>query len=40
MTMFSGHSMELGILVEGRAARVIANVVRAVTKVAQPIPLR
>jgi hypothetical protein len=40
MTMFSRHSMELGILVEGRAARVVANVVRAVTKVAHPIPLR
>jgi hypothetical protein len=40
MTMFSRHSMELGILVEGRAARVVANVVRAVTKVARPIPLR
>jgi phosphatidylserine/phosphatidylglycerophosphate/cardiolipin synthase-like enzyme len=39
MTMFSRHSMELGVLVEGRAARVIANVVRAVTKIARPIPL-
>jgi phosphatidylserine/phosphatidylglycerophosphate/cardiolipin synthase-like enzyme len=39
MTMFSRHSMELGILVEGRAARVVANVVRAITKVAHPIPL-
>jgi phosphatidylserine/phosphatidylglycerophosphate/cardiolipin synthase-like enzyme len=39
MTMFSRHSMELGVLVEGRAARVVANVVRAVTKVAHPIPL-
>lgn len=40
MTMFSRHSMELGILVEGRGARVIANVVRAVTKIAHPIPLK
>jgi hypothetical protein len=39
MTMFSRHSMELGVLVEGRAARVVANVVRAVTKVSHPIPL-
>jgi phosphatidylserine/phosphatidylglycerophosphate/cardiolipin synthase-like enzyme len=29
MTMFSRHSMELGVLIEGRAARVVANVVRA-----------
>jgi hypothetical protein len=39
MTLFSRNSMELGVLVEGRAARVIANVIRAVTKVARPIPL-
>jgi phosphatidylserine/phosphatidylglycerophosphate/cardiolipin synthase-like enzyme len=39
MTMFSRHSMELGVLVEGRAARVVANVIRAVTKVAHPILL-
>jgi hypothetical protein len=39
MTMFARHSMELGVLVDGRAARVVANVVRAVTKVAHPIPL-
>ena len=39
MTMFSRHSMDLGVLVEGRAARVVANVTRAVTKVAHPIPL-
>jgi phosphatidylserine/phosphatidylglycerophosphate/cardiolipin synthase-like enzyme len=39
MTLFSRHSMELGVLIEGRAARVVANVVRAVTKVAHPIPL-
>jgi hypothetical protein len=39
MTMFSRHSMELGVLVEGRAARVVANVIRAVTKVAHPVPL-
>jgi phosphatidylserine/phosphatidylglycerophosphate/cardiolipin synthase-like enzyme len=39
MTMFARHSMELGVLVEGRAARVIANVIRAVVRVARPIPL-
>ncbi len=39
MTMFSRSSMELGVLVEGRAARVVANVLRAVTRVAHPIPL-
>jgi phosphatidylserine/phosphatidylglycerophosphate/cardiolipin synthase-like enzyme len=39
MTMFSRHSMEPGVLIEGRAAGVVANVVRAVTKFARPIPL-
>ena len=39
MTMFARHSMELGVVVEGRAARVIANVIRAVVRVARPIPL-
>ncbi len=39
MAMFARHSMELGVLVEGRAARVIANVIRAVVRVARPIPL-
>jgi hypothetical protein len=39
MTMFSRHSMERGVLVKGRAARVVANVIRAVTKVAHPILL-
>jgi phosphatidylserine/phosphatidylglycerophosphate/cardiolipin synthase-like enzyme len=39
MTVFARHSMELGVLIEGRAARVIANLIRAVTKVARPIPL-
>lgn len=36
MTMFS-NSMELGLLSGGRAARVIANVIRALVKVARPI---
>ncbi len=39
MTMFSRNSMELGLLSGGQAARVIANVIRAVVKVARPIPL-
>jgi PLD-like domain len=39
MTVFARHSMDLGFLVEGRSARVVANVVRAVTKIARPIIL-
>lgn len=34
MTVFARHSMELGVLMDGRAARVIASVVRAVERVA------
>jgi hypothetical protein len=37
MTVFARHSMDLGILAEGRSARVVANVVRAVIKIARPI---
>ena len=37
MTVFARHSMELGILVDGRAARVIANVVRGIVRIAIPI---
>ena len=37
MTVFARHSMDLGILVEGRSARVIANVVRAVLRIAKPL---
>jgi hypothetical protein len=32
--------MELGILVEGLAGRVVANVIRAIAKVAHPISMR
>jgi hypothetical protein len=34
MTAFARHSMELGILADGRAARVVASVVRAVERIA------
>lgn len=37
MTIFARHSMELGILVDGRAARVIANVVRGIERISVPI---
>lgn len=39
MTVFARHSMDLGILVEGRPARVVANVLRAVFKVSTPLGL-
>lgn len=34
MTVFASSSMDLGFLVAGRSARVVANVLRAVTKIA------
>lgn len=37
MTVFARHSMDLGILADGRAAKVIASVVRAVERVATPV---
>jgi hypothetical protein len=37
MTVFARHSMDLGFLVEGRSARVVANVLRAVIKISAPI---
>lgn len=39
MTVFARHSMDLGFLVEGRSARVVANVLRAVLKISAPIRL-
>lgn len=36
MTVFARHSMELGILVDGRAARVVASIVRGVERIASP----
>jgi hypothetical protein len=39
MTVFARHSMDLGFLVEGRSARVVANVLRAVIKISSAIPL-
>jgi hypothetical protein len=39
MTVFARQSMDLGFLVEGRSARVVANVLRAVTKVATRMPI-
>lgn len=40
MTVFARHSMELGILVDGRAARVIANVVRGIERIAVSVIAR
>lgn len=37
MTAFSRHSMELGILTDGRAARVVASIVRGVERIAVPL---
>ena len=34
MTAFARHSMELGILTDGRAARVVASIVRGVERIA------
>jgi hypothetical protein len=39
MTVFARPSMDLGFLVEGRSARVISNVLRAVVKISAPIRL-
>lgn len=39
MTVFARQSMDLGILVEGRSARVVANVLRAVIRISVPIRL-
>lgn len=37
MTAFARHSMELGILTDGRAARVVASIVRGVERIAIPV---
>jgi phosphatidylserine/phosphatidylglycerophosphate/cardiolipin synthase-like enzyme len=37
MTVFARHSMELGVLMDGRGAQVVANVVRAVERVASRV---
>jgi hypothetical protein len=37
MTAFARHSMELGILTDGRAARVVASIVRGVERIATPV---
>jgi hypothetical protein len=37
MTAFARHSMELGILADGRAARVVASIVRGVERIATRI---
>jgi hypothetical protein len=39
MTVFARQSMDLGFLVEGRSARVVANVLRAVVKISAPMRL-
>lgn len=40
MTAFARHSMELGILTDGRAARVVASIVRGVERIAVPLGRR
>lgn len=37
MTRFERRSMELGVMMDGKAARVVASVVRAVETIAQPV---
>jgi hypothetical protein len=37
MTAFARHSMELGILADGRAARVVASLVRGVERIARKL---
>jgi hypothetical protein len=37
MTVFARPSMDLGFLVEGRSARVVSNVLRAVVRISAPI---
>jgi hypothetical protein len=37
MTAFARHSMELGVLTDGRAARVVASIVRGVERIATPL---
>lgn len=37
MTVFARHSLDLGILADGRAAKVIASVVRGIERVATPV---
>jgi phosphatidylserine/phosphatidylglycerophosphate/cardiolipin synthase-like enzyme len=37
MTAFARHSMELGILADGRAARVVASIVRGIERIATPL---
>jgi phosphatidylserine/phosphatidylglycerophosphate/cardiolipin synthase-like enzyme len=40
MTAFARHSMELGILTDGRAARVVASIVRGVERIATRLQSR
>ncbi len=40
MTVYARYSMELGLMTENRAAKVIASVVRAVERIATPVDLR
>jgi phosphatidylserine/phosphatidylglycerophosphate/cardiolipin synthase-like enzyme len=37
MTVYDRHSMELGVMMEGYPARIVASVVRAVEQIATPI---
>ncbi|WLA69212.1 hypothetical protein [Bradyrhizobium diazoefficiens] len=37
MTVFARHSLDLGFLVEGRSARIVANVLRAVVRISRPM---
>jgi phosphatidylserine/phosphatidylglycerophosphate/cardiolipin synthase-like enzyme len=37
MTFYARHSMELGIVVDGRPARVVSSIVRAIERIAVPM---
>jgi phosphatidylserine/phosphatidylglycerophosphate/cardiolipin synthase-like enzyme len=39
MTVYDRHSMELGVMMDGHPARVVASVVRAVEQISSPIAL-
>lgn len=40
MTRYARHSMELGVIVKGRAARAVAALVRAVERISVPVVVR
>ena len=40
LTRYARHSMELGVLVQGRAARAVSALVRSVERISRPVVLR